>query len=63
MDVSYFFIARQLPERIVTSDSIQFANEDYNSICEGLRSEDSITRCYNEWNAQASALIVNDDAI
>lgn len=61
--VSYFFVARQLPERIVVSDSIQFANNDYNSICDGLKTEGSINRCYEEWNAQASAIIVNDESI
>lgn len=61
--VSYFFVARQLPERIITSDSIQFGNNDYNSICSGLKSEASMNRCYEEWKAQASALIVNDEAI
>jgi hypothetical protein len=59
--VSYFFIARQLPERIITSDSIQFGNTDYDSICAGLATEESINRCYEEWKAQASALIVNDE--
>lgn len=59
--VSYFFIARQLPERIITSDSIQFGNTDYDSICAGLKTEASKERCYEEWKAQASALIVNDE--
>lgn len=61
--VSYFFVARQLPERIITSDSIQFGNNDYNSICEGLATEGSKDRCYEEWKAQASAVIVDDDSI
>ena len=61
--VSYFFIARQLPERIITSDSIQFANTNYDSICAGLKTEASKNRCYEEWNAQVSAVIVNDEAI
>lgn len=61
--VSYFFIARQLPERIITSDSIQFGNNDYNSICAGLATEESKNRCYEEWKAQASAVIVDDEAI
>jgi hypothetical protein len=61
--VSYFFIARQLPERIITSDSIQFGNNDYNSICAGLATEGSKNRCYEEWKAQAPAVIVDDVAI
>lgn len=61
--VSYFFIARQLPERIIASDSIQFGNNDYNSICDGLATEGSKNRCYEEWKAQAPAVIVDDDSI
>lgn len=61
--VSYFFIAKQLPDRILTSDSIQVGNTDYDSICTGLKSADSIERCYNEWNAQLQNVIVNDAAL
>lgn len=61
--VSFFFVARQLEFRVVTSDSIQFGNTDYDSICSGLATEGSKNRCYEEWKAQASAVIVNDEAI
>ena len=61
--VSFFFIARQLPERIVTSDSIQFNSAVYDSICNGLKTPESIERCYTEWNAQLNNVIVEDDAI
>lgn len=61
--VSFFFIARQLPERIITSDSIQINNTNYSNICTGLRSEASINRCYEEWKAQIQNAIVNDDMI
>lgn len=60
---SFFFIARQLPERIVTSDSIQMNSDIYNDICTGLKSNASINRCYEEWKAQAANVIVNDQAI
>lgn len=61
--VSFFFVARQLPERIITSDSIQFGDTIYDNICSGLASDESKDRCYNEWNAQIQNVIVNDEAI
>ena len=35
----------------------------YSDICDGLKTEASINRCYEEWKAQLSNVIVNDEAI